>query len=301
MNTSWLSVGHVDEVVSEASDGNHIIVADPDLFWGLLLWAKNVDHQGATLVQTRGPKTLSVNNILNDKQTNFWNANCGPGVKSADSAGNLPSIVGAVKDKTNGTLAVSGFTRTAGTGAMPLKAGAFVGLFPNNLVRYYRIVFTSATNYTLSYKEAGEADFHSGVAASINTDTVFQAARAFMLKHYFTGTYAAGDTFTVSADPSAGIVSMPVIFGPDRGKLTAYTVNNVNSLVDSGSVVTGEQFAPAIIKTYTTGAFRLAGYPDGGIHYTGDLFYHNADGEIHCATNDIRDVPRFDWWQTGHF
>ena len=42
VNTSWLDVGHVDEIVSPASDGNHIAVADPELAYGLLLWADAV-------------------------------------------------------------------------------------------------------------------------------------------------------------------------------------------------------------------------------------------------------------------
>ena len=43
INTSWLAVGHVDEVVSFCPDGQHTIVADTEVCWALLLWAMTVE------------------------------------------------------------------------------------------------------------------------------------------------------------------------------------------------------------------------------------------------------------------
>ena len=39
----WLGVAHVDEVVQLASDGNKVLIADPDLAWALALWATKLD------------------------------------------------------------------------------------------------------------------------------------------------------------------------------------------------------------------------------------------------------------------
>jgi len=42
VNTDWLEIGHVDEIICFSPDGDATIVADPEVCWGLLLWAASV-------------------------------------------------------------------------------------------------------------------------------------------------------------------------------------------------------------------------------------------------------------------
>ena len=43
VNTDWLLVKHVDEVISIVPDGERVVVADPESAWALLLIAAELD------------------------------------------------------------------------------------------------------------------------------------------------------------------------------------------------------------------------------------------------------------------
>ncbi|GIG03143.1 hypothetical protein Cci01nite_82360 [Catellatospora citrea] len=87
-------------------------------------------------------------------------------------------------------------------------------------------------------------------------------------------------------------------------KAGAETPNPVNGLVLAG----GEYVAPRpygpvvggkdVFMTSTTKAFALTGHH---VTYINDLVTHFSEGEIHCATNILRDVFSSDsrWWQHG--
>lgn len=142
---------------------------------------------------------------------------------------------------------------------------------------------------------------------------MFPDARAFILRHWWTGgVAAAGDKFTFSADPGAGMIEVPVLFDslPASGRpnaLAAYTTNFINSLINGITVITGKAYGPSvnwsgngaddILKDYTDATFGMAGIPIAGVIRADGRFYHNLTGFIHCGTNVVRALPTDNWWE----
>ena len=102
VDTSWLLVGHVDEVVSFAPDGHHVAVADPELAWALLLLA---DVQDPNELMNRGitfdgaSTENTVGDVVSDTSLHDFNvelaANKLPSVTSgaAQSVGAAPAVL----------------------------------------------------------------------------------------------------------------------------------------------------------------------------------------------------------------
>jgi hypothetical protein len=311
VNTDWLRVGHVDEVVSLAPSGDRVMVADPDSAWSLLVWANKLDPTVRMLTGMNGDgggDGVAVADVLGDAALRAWN------FSTVMAAENLPAIredvamaIGVSPPETKPKAAPTN------TGTTQLdKGGGLVGLFPNANVRNYEIRFTDATNYEFRYQEAG-GDWSAPAVGRRDRDEVFADARAFILNHYWSGgAPAAGDAFTFAAAPGAKMIEVPVLFQAawdDRAlrfKSLAYTTNFINSLVSGTTVVTGKGYGPSvnwsgagisdIFEGYTTGTFKLAGMDEGKIVRADGRYYHNGQGFIHCGTNVIRDIPSDKWW-----
>ena len=58
VNTSWLEVKHVDEIVSAMLEGDHVVIANPELAWGLLLWANSIDGTATMHYSDLPPKSV---------------------------------------------------------------------------------------------------------------------------------------------------------------------------------------------------------------------------------------------------
>ena len=251
VNTDWLLVRHVDEVVSLAPSGDRVMVADPDSAWALLVWANKLEPTARMLQDMNDDPDgdggdpardgVAVADVVGDAALRTWN------FSTVMAAENLP----AIREDVAMAMGVSPPETTplaapANTGMAQLaKGGGLVGLFPNANVRNYEIKFTNATNYEFRYKEAG-GDWSAPAVGRRDRDEVFADARAFILKHYWSGgAPAAGDVFTFAADPGAKMIEVPVLFkpleDPDTGilKSLAYTTNFINSLVSGTTVVTG--------------------------------------------------------------
>ena len=67
VTTSWMLLGHVDEIFSFAPDGQKVIVADPDVCWALMVWARNIDPNATIMRTTTVGALLSL--------PGFWEAN----------------------------------------------------------------------------------------------------------------------------------------------------------------------------------------------------------------------------------
>lgn len=309
VNTSWLNVGHVDEVVSLSPDGTKAMVADPEAAWALVLWAAKLD--GAAVMNQGMPAASAgrtVAAVVNDLALRSWNMDV------AMDPANLPSVRNTVA----ATMGVSPPESTpvadpANTGGANLsKGGALVGLFGNANLREYEIEFTDADNYQLRYREFGGA-WSAWAAGRRDEDEVFENARGFILRHWWTGgAPAVGDKFTFSADPGAGMIEVPVLFDnrPAPGRpnaLAAYTTNFINSLVNGITVITGKAYGPSvnwsgngaddILEDYTDATFGMAGIPIAGVIRADGRFYHNLTGFIHCGTNVVRELPTDNWWE----
>jgi hypothetical protein len=306
VNTNWLYVGHVDEVISFASDGQHTIIVDPEVYWALLVWADSIDwYEAKVLVCTypESPYHRWVYRIL----TNYYNDNLSEynfNIVMAPYA--LPSIRTDLNLPSPETVT----RRYSGNGELT-KGGAFVGFFPNSNKRKYRITFSNSTDYSLEYKELPSGNWISEsnpysisitCDIDINQDCIFKDAGCFILKHWWGGTFQQGDYFEFEADPSCSTIEMPVLFFElNWGQIigaTAYTINHVNCLVDGQTVFTGqthEQNTDNVIGDYVSALFQKAGY--NTIIEADSQNYHRVGGDIHCATNAQRIIPDYNWWE----
>jgi hypothetical protein len=112
---------------------------------------------------------------------------------------------------------------------------------------------------------------------------------------------------------------MPVLFRPvtatkldQNGNMItwsgalAYTNNMVNAFIDGTTVIAAQPFGPIvdyngdgagenIFRDYAEKLFKKAGYT--AVSFVDDRDYHNNEGSVHCATNAIRAIPDYDWWE----
>jgi hypothetical protein len=71
--------------------------------------------------------------------------------------------------------------------------------------------FTTSNAYQLRFRDSGGewSDWFNGKKSA---DSVFPAARAFLLKNYWSGTAQAGDSFTFKTVPDATLIRLPELF-----------------------------------------------------------------------------------------
>jgi hypothetical protein len=285
VNTDWLWVGHVDEVISFASTGGRTVAADPEVCWGLLIWAHSIDPWGAYVKVGKPLYWRQVYYILTDSTLRGYNFD------TVMAPQRLPSIRSDLGLASPETVT----KRYSGSGELT-KGGAFVGFFPNSNKRKYRITFSNSTDYSLQYKELpygdwiAESDAHS-ITGSINKDQdcIFKDAKCFILKHWLEGPFQQGDYFEFEADPTCSTIEMPVLFSGGAETAYAYTIDHANCLVDGGTVFTGqthESSTDDVLKDYVTNMFGKAGYST--ITDADSSYYHNGGGDIHCGTNVMR-------------
>ncbi len=336
VNTGWLSVGHVDEAVSFASDGSNVLVADPCVAYGLLYWAYEVNgnkamhnsmrpdlddlnddertdpSSGRTVYQILGNTTL----YLGEYNLNgTWATVDLPGIRDELGLESPETITKA----------------TCGDGATKRilhGVTVFVGFFPDTEIRYYKIEFfqdaQDGLHYHLywSYNSSENWDPNSptreesqdiGKVGDSN-DYLFKDALCQILYDRWEGTgyVQAGDHFLFEADPDCGTIEVPVLFFEyDDGtnyKASAYTVDHVNCLVNGNTVFTGEPHGPHVLNNQQDSnpaddilrsyVVSLFGNVYNDVQVVPSRFYHNGQGDIHCGTNVRREIPSsYDWWE----
>ena len=289
VNTDWLSVGHVDEVISFTPSGC-AVVADPNICWALLMWADSLLINGYHSATVNG--LIVYYAILTGTNPNFRAYN----FDTVLAPSRLPSI----RRDLGLASPVTVTTRYSGNGELS-NAGAFIGFL--NTAMEYKIEFIDQDKYELWYREAGtpgwttyETSAYSyvygdtGDEAYEDADYIFKNANCFILRHWLNGPFQTGDTFEFEADPTCSTIEMPVLFYErSAGKALARTINHVNCLVDGGTVFTGqthEQFTNDILKNYVASMFQKAGYSI--IKEADSTYYHDGGGDIHCGTNVMR-------------
>ena len=316
--TDWLSVGHVDEYVSFASDGHHVVVANPDLAYALLKWANDLDPMASMLAGMIGyndvnvfPNGGTVHDVYNSGPARAFNLTTlgGPtGILSMATAGLATSL--------HLTPSALNVLPNANAGAETLlRGGAFSAFFPNSNNRHFRITFITPTTYKFEYQEYGSSTWNlDPTTGTIGQDAIFRDAKAYILANYWGGgaTAVVGDIFQYDGIASPTLVDVPVMFRPDfkaqaAGQAiaaVAFTNNFVNAFVDGTTVIAAKSFGPSvayagaaprdIFGDYAWWSFRTAGYTN--IISVDDRYYHNLSGSVHCATNAIRAVPAYNWW-----
>ena len=305
----WLAVNHVDEVV-QMTPGGKVIVADTDLAWALLLWANKLDPNVRLHAGMNGneyvPDTVNgikASALLADARLRQQNLDL------AQRSTSLRGVVSILKNTFGLVEDVTTPTKTAGTGTTKLARGGVFTSLLGKTVREFAVKFTSATDYQLRYRDGASA-WSTWSAGKTTRDEVFTAAKAFILKNYWSGTAKAGDAFSFKTRPDATLVKMPVLFAASypsddpNAPMTPFSEDHVNSLVDGTTVITGRAYGPSVkwngtqatdlFQDYAAAAFKAGGYTN--VVFTDARVYHNSSGSVHCATNVFRDLPSDDWW-----
>ena len=321
---SWLSVGHVDEVVQLAPGAKKVLVADADLAWALLIYASKINpnvrlHPGMNSNEGLPGYTdagISIQTYLNSAALRDLNVNF------ASNTNRLRAVHNTIKNAmklSEEVFAPGAVSTNKGTGKL-LRAGAFTQML-GNAQRSYEIRFVDADQYQLRYRDAGgsPSQWFNGRKSQ---DEVFPQAKAYLLKNYWTGTPTAGDVFFYKTNPSATMLKMPVLFAGGftlfeestrnssssvilgTTKLSPFSTNHINALVDGTTVVTGKAYGPGvnwngtgnrdIFQDYANNTYKKAGFTR--IVEVDSRLYHNGSGNIHCGTNVIRSLPTDNWW-----
>jgi hypothetical protein len=316
----WLGVNHVDEVIQQSSDGKHILIADPDLAWALLMLAAKIDPTVRLHPNMNGNESLVGYNrqgilastYLQSEKLRWQNLIYTQRNSNLSGVARIMKETLGLTDEVNRPLAA-----VSNTGDGQLRKAGVMTQFLNDGAREYRIRFVDANQYRLQYRD-GEAWSTAGTGSRLR-DEVFQQAGAFVFSHYWTGNTRAGDVFSFRTNPDATLVKMPVMFaspfvfldatststspsGPLR--VSPFSVNHINSLVAGTTVITGQAFGPRVdfdglgkrdlFQDYARRVFQSVGYR--AIRFTDSTLYHNAGGSIHCGTNAIRKRPSSLWW-----
>lgn len=298
VDTSWLSVGHVDEIFAPSQDGQHVMVADPELAWALL-----------RLAQKNAPNalfsgTLSIDKFFELAGAEYRSFNL-TGPNAAMDPHNLPNDIDTIRSSGNFTDAVSAVTAgpiNNGSTVSLSKGGAFVAWIDS--AREVQITFTSPTQYQIKWRTQGQPNWSQPRNGSRDKDEVFEDGNLFILSNWWSGTAQTGDTFTYSVNPAATLVGLPVLFRQKNDGLEAATANYVNSLLDGGGILAPEGsdvIVPGdgpILRAYADSAFRNVTGNLTGAMFVYDAAYHNLSGDVHCATNVQRVIPDQKWWTT---
>lgn len=291
VTTDWMGLGHVDEIFSPAPDGQRILAADPEVCWALLVWADNVDENALMLQGMPNPSGVTVKSVI--ENTTYWNYN----FNTVMAPANLPYIRETKLGLSSPESDPAADASNSGTASLS-SGGAFIGFFPNDQKRYYRVTFVSSSQYVVEYREEAGAWISDGSGLTIE-DCVFENALCFFLHHWWSGTPDPGDIFTFEADPLCNTLEIPVIYD-----LVAVTNNSINCQVNQNTVFTAEVFGPHVdYLGIGTASDILEDYRDNmfakvysNIQTPDERFYHNLNGSIHCGTNVQRVIPSYNWW-----
>lgn len=303
VDTSLFAVGHVDELFSYCPDGAHVLVADAEMAWALLLIANELDPS-ARMLQDMLPYDdagVAVGALIG-------------GAASPIRAFNLLGVM--APDGLPALWASLGIASAAGTpvadpanrGTASLRRGGpMVGFVPDGSARVFRLTFVDGERFTVDYQVDGAEAWIADGEGARSRDFVAPSRTAFVLAHWWEGgAPIAGDRFQFTVDPGVPWVQIPVLYRDYmRGMGVPLTSNHVNALVDGESIITAQAHGPVvdlgsgpvdILGMYVHAELVRAGYRE--IVWVDERSaYHNHTGSVHCATNIFRQIPDRGWWE----
>jgi hypothetical protein len=289
LDLTWMRLGHTDEVVSFPTEANgRARVASPEAAWALLRIAQTSAGDQTILRQMpRGNKT--VDNILNDyPNTDVYSSNF--------AANGYSDRLLAVRSQLGLT---SPFTQepTSGGGAPAgvLRRAGYLEVY-DTLCTYgdeieWKLQFTGAINYSISYRKAGATNWNADGSGSRGQDSLSNSRAVYILKEWWdTGLATAEDqTVTFRTQRSPNMIEMPVLFWHTLNGTRAfeYTNNVVNSLVDGYAFFVADVDGPTVggsdlFDSYVDEAAKLAGIV-GGATKCEERVYHVSVRQIHTC------------------
>ncbi len=296
VDTSFLSVGHVDELVSYAPDSRHVLVSSPEVAWALLLIAANINEDTAMLhgVDGVGAGGMTVREVIDDYEDYNFDVVLDPfnlpKFRNDLGLGSAASLPQPDPGNASDQVALS-------------KVGGLIGLMDGNRVRTFNLTFSSGTDFDLEYRD-GNGPWVSDGSGRYGENFISNSRAAFILDRWWRAeSPEAGDIYTFTVNPRSSFIEVPVIFRNAGGAL-AFTKNNVNSLVSGETIITAETVGPVvdwgageqdIFRYYIDRIYSRAGYSN--VVFADEMLYHNNHGSIHCGTNVLRNIPTRHWWE----
>ena len=272
VDTSWLRVGHVDEIFMWIST-NKVLYADPWVATDLL-------HTEIAAGRQAGKLWFGLN-------TNGTNSTIAQAVIATNQAGykltSLPSP-GLSASTNNATLVFPSSMFSAGD---ILRVGSEI----------LSVISANGPSVTVARGQAGRPPaahspgspiyaYSDVVRANLPVgSTPDQSAVAKISS-------ASNQLRQALAAYPATFIPMPVLFGeaPGSGTFVAYSANVVNCLVGIGGAIHYSDTGCSAFENYIKQA--LPGATEWNF-----WVFHCAQGEIHCATASIRSVPsQSPWW-----
>ncbi len=293
LDVSFLSSQHIDQALSISSDGNHIMVVDPEVCWALLMWAGSINSNATMYVKSNPSK--KVGDIVGNGSLREDNLEENTFTNGLSTFRNGLGLTSPETDP----CADSGNTGDAELS----KAGAFIGFLTGDANdRNFRITFTSSTEYEVEYSDDSGESWDTDVADGNRLeDCIFKDALCFIYYDRWTGTPDIGDVFTFEVNPDCNTIEIPVLFNGS----SCYTVDHVNCLVGGDTVFTGDSFGPVvdyldtgatdILEDYLTAIFGKAGISN--VVTVDSRIYEENGGSVHCGTNARREIPTYNWWE----
>jgi len=318
VDVSWLVIGHVDEVVSVVPDRKHVAVADSELAYALLLWARQLDPDAKMsqgMNENVGPDGISVTEALEGSENLATpivrDTQVGVGNRVHDGLYGLREAASdAMGLSARPPVTTPARASTNAGEALLDKAGVFTAWLDGK--RWFRVRMTSASTYRLDWRDIPTGPWQtSSATGSTSRDMIFPDARAYLFSNWWNegaGDLIAGDRFTFKADPRSGVIPIPVAFGTyDFGegpRAFAFTSDHINALVDGDTIVTARAFGPRvdwngdgtstdILQDYVNAAY---GRVYQNVVFADARGYHNGIGSVHCGTNVQRRTPTTTWW-----
>jgi hypothetical protein len=304
VDTSLLAVGHVDELFSYGSDGAHVLVADAEVAWALLLIASQQDPTAPMLqaMLPYGPEGVPVGELIQGalsaeiRELNLLRVMAPEGLPALWELVGIGSAASApTADPHNRST------------AQLRRGGPLLGFFPDSRARVFRLTFSDETRFIAEHRVVGENLWVADGEGTRASDYVTLSRMAFVLAHWWEGeTPREGDRFEFTVDPTAPWVQLPVLYRDyARGMSVPLTSNHVNALVDGERIITAQAHGPVvdlglgrvdILEAYVRAELARAGYREI-IFVDERAAYHSHTGSVHCATNAFRQIPARGWWE----
>lgn len=115
------------------------------------------------------------------------------------------------------------------------------------------------------------------------------AAQRFIQANLKAEGYAEEAIRRLSATACTEAIPVPQFFKEQRGKAIALNPGTVNSLILRDHAIVPDPMNDAL-RSVVRQRFGQALGSEANVHYIDDTLYHQADGEVHCGTNVIREI-----------
>ena len=325
VDLSWMSLGHIDEVISFAttSDGR-ARVASPDAAWALLVYAKKqgLGQQQVFPYYIINPVTYQleffyhkVDELLQMDKYREWNLNAEMGYSQKIQT-NVIQRLGLISNDDLETATYSNIESHNGASNEILsKVGYLEGY--DNIGEgghiFWQLVFTDALNFEVFYRKEGTSYWTFDGNGCRGLDFISDSKICYILKNYWkSGTTPSGSYITFETHPSSKFIELPVLFRNSSGfyqrnnansfsNALAYSNNVINSLVDGNRLFVADvpdlvSSGINIFNNYVKLAVRKVGFTN--VNSCNETIYHDNNGSIHCGTNVLRVIPDdgFEWW-----